>query len=423
MAILGRLGKVYVGFCFIRTPQWVREVGNSKENQRLTDRAMILTSPDKQFSLHPDGQIFFQPDPTNPLPGVAVARIVKGESLLKPSAELLDKSMFEGQDTDVITAKLNEWLGTSIHLSLESLFRLIAGDDHTDASRTIAESVFESLGIVSRDTLHDDIAKLDEEGRKALRARKVRMGPIIIYMPDLNKPAAIKLRALLLTLWNNGALPAQTPPDGMVSMPIEGKDIDPDFYSKIGYPVYGPRAIRVDMLDRVICAIYDTADKGIFQAQHKMAEWLGCNISDLYAVLEAMGHTKASDPIVEKVKAEEQGDAVVALAAPVTEEASTEAVAEETAKPAPAAKPELATFRLKRNKPVTAREDRPKKPFKKFDDKNKDAGEKKKFKGKPKDKDRKPRDERERVFSAKAQSKPEDNPFAILQQLKMGNDK
>lgn len=384
---------------------------------------MILTSPDKQFSLHPDGQIFFQPDPSNPLPGVAVARIVKGEGLLKPSAELLDKAMFEGQDTDVITAKLNEWLTTSIHLSLESLFRLIAGDDHTDASRAVAESVFESLGIVSRDTLHGDIAKLDEEGRKALRARKVRMGPIIIYMPDLNKPAAIKLRALLLTLWNGGVLPAQTPPDGMVSMPIEGKEIDPDFYSKIGYPVYGPRAVRVDMLDRVICAVYDAADKGVFQAQHKMAEWLGCNIPDLYAVLEAMGHTKINDPIEEKVKAEDQGEETpveaVAEEAPVAE---TEKTQEE--KPAPATRPELATFRLKRNKPVAVREDRPKKPFnKKSDDKNKDGGEKKKFKGKPKDKDRKPRDERERVFSAKAQAKPEDNPFAILQQLKMGNDK
>jgi len=179
------------------------------------------------------------------------------------------------------------------------------------------------------------------------------------------------------------------------------------------------------MLDRVICAIYDAADKGVFQAQHKMAEWLGCNIPDLYAVLEAMGHTKISDPIEEKVKAEEEATPVDDQAPP-PETAAEDVPAIEGAKPeetkaVPAVKPELATFRLKRNKPVTAREDRPKKPFKKNDDK--DKGEKKKFKGKPKDKDRKPRDERERVFSAKAQAKPEDNPFAILQQLKMGNDK
>lgn len=358
------------------------------------------------------------------MPGVAVARIVRGDSLLKPSAELIDAAMFEGQDIESITLKLRDWLTTSIHLSLESLFRLVAGDDHTDASRSIAEGVFESLGIVARDALHDDIAKLDEEGRKALRARKVRMGPIIIYMPDLNKPAAVKLRALLLTLWNGGALPAQTPPDGMVSMPVEGKDIDPDFYSKIGYPVYGPRAIRVDMLDRVICAVYDSADKGVFQAQHKMAEWLGCNIPDLYAVLEAMGHTKISDPIEEKLKSEEIGASVPDK--PEKEESAvTEAVDgsenEAGAKPAPAPKPDLATFRLKRSKPATVRDERPKKPFKKADGKN--GPEKKKFKGKPKDKGARRDDGRERVFTAKAETKPEDNPFAILQQLKMGNDK
>lgn len=361
-----------------------------------------------------------------------IAHVVKGDSLLKPKVVLADSQIFEGQDTDLIITKLQEWLSTSIHFSLESLFRLIAGDDHTDASRAIAESVFEALGIVPRDSLNDDIAKLDEEGRKALRARKVRMGPIVIYMPDLNKPAAIKLRALLLTLWQDKALPAQTPPDGMVSLAIADKEIDADFYSKIGYPVFGPRAIRVDMLDRVICAIYDNADKGMFKAQHKMAEWLGCNIPDLYAILEAMGHTKVNDPIEEKVKEEEE----TAPVAEAVEEAPviTEAVAEVPATEAPAVdakpaviKPDLATFRLKRNKPAVDRE-RFKKPFKKDDNKDKPKREDgkrddKKFKGKPRDKDRAPREDKERVFSANATAKPEDNPFAILQQLKMGNDK
>ena len=50
------------------------------------------------------------------------------------------------------------------------------------------------------------------------------------------------------------------------------------------------------MLDRVICAVYDAAKEGKFQAPHQMAEWLGSNITDLYAVLEAMGHTKIYDP-------------------------------------------------------------------------------------------------------------------------------
>ena len=52
--------------------------------------------------------------------------------------------------------------------------------------------------------------------------------------------------------------------------------------------------------------------------------------------------------------------------------------------------------------------------------KSKDRPDKKKFKGKPRDKDKAPRDERERVYSANAQAKPEDNPFAALLQLKTG---
>lgn len=391
---------------------------------------MILTSPDKLFSLDAEGQIFFQPDTSNPLPGTLVGRVTKGDALLKPKADLVNPELFEGQDIAPIVEKLQAWLTTSIHLALESLFRLVAGDDHTEASRAIAESLFESLGIIPRDALHDDIAKLDEEGRKALRARKVRMGPIIVYMPELNKPAAIKLRAMLLTLWQDKPLPAQTPKDGMVSMPIEGKDIDADFYSKIGYPVYGPRAIRVDMLDRVICAIYDRADKGTFKADHKMAEWLGCNIADLYAVLEAMGHTKVSDPIEEKVKADDaampvadEAPAIETTEEKSAEEASADDKSTEEKAAEPKAKPELATFRLKRNKPAYA--DKPKKFTKKDDGKKERTdgnSDKKKFKGKPRDK-KEPRDDRERVYSANAKSKPEDNPFAILQQLKAGNEK
>lgn len=131
------------------------------------------------------------------------------------------------------------------------------------------------------------------------------MGPLLVFMPELNKPAAINLRAFLLSLWNDKPLPAEKPNDGIVSFSVEGKDIDKDYYRSIGYPVYGPRSIRVDMLDRVICAVYDGAKDGRFQARHEMAEWLGSNIADLYAVLEAMGHTKTHDPLEEKIKAEE----------------------------------------------------------------------------------------------------------------------
>ncbi|HNS45597.1 MAG TPA: hypothetical protein PKH37_10255, partial [Alphaproteobacteria bacterium] len=79
----------------------------------------------------------------------------------------------------------------------------------------------------------------------------------------------------------------------------ETEGANPDFYRAIGYPLYGPRAVRIDMLDRVINAVYDGAKDGKFQAQHSMAEWMGCPIADLYGVLEAMGHKRIETPVAE----------------------------------------------------------------------------------------------------------------------------
>lgn len=371
---------------------------------------MILISQDKHLRCDAEGRLFWQPDTTNPLPGQEVARVVKGEALLSPHVET------------TATEPVQETFDKALRETLAPLFALTEGEGLTDAAKTICERLQNALGILPREALEDAIATLDEEGRKALRARKVRMGPLLVFMPDLNKPAAVTLRAFLLSLWNGKALPAEKPNDGMVSFTIEGKNIDPDYYRSIGYPVYGPRAIRVDMLDRVVCAVYDNAKDGKFQAQHQMAEWLGSNINDLYAVLEAMGHTKLNDPIADKVKAEEE--ATEAASAP--EEKPAEDTAAAAAAPQPAAKPELATFRLKRGKASAAakefkpREKREKKEFKnadkpKRDDKARGKG------GKKFDKDkREKRYDEDRVYSARPKVQ-EDSPFAILQQLKSGS--
>ncbi len=257
-----------------------------------------------------------------------------------------------------------------------------------------------------------------------------------MFLPELNKPAAVRLRAILLTLWNGRDLPADVPKDGIVSFSVTDKQVDADYYRAIGYPVYGPRSIRVDMLDRVVCAVYDGAKDGKFQAEHKMAEWLGSNILDLYAVLEAMGHKMIHDPAVERAKEETATAAAVETPAPVTEEPKAEETAAVVEAPAaeavqPKTKPVLATFRLKRGKANdAARPPRPEKKEKTFTNKDKKPfGERKKddeksFKkkkgGRPKD-DR--RDDREdRVYSS-VPDKFEDSPFAVLQNLKLGNDK
>ncbi len=390
---------------------------------------MILNSLDKQLVLAENGQITWQKDLTNPVPGEVVAEIKKGDAVLSPTCSLVDSPVLESEDKEAVLKFISEWLGRYVAVALEPLFKLKEDDIPEGAPRDIATKIYEALGVIPREQLQSLIAQMDEDKRNALRTKKIRFGPLLVYLPELNKPAAVRLRGLLLSLWQDKDLPAEVPADGIVSFSVEGKELDNEYYQSVGYPIYGPRSIRVDMLDRVICAVYDTAKDGKFMAQHQMAEWLGSNIVDLYAVLEAMGHKKIHDPAdevaveVEEVKADDVKveEAVPENPKPVVEGAVTEEVKAEEAKPQE--KPALATFALKKGKAIggaqasgdSSRKESKNKKFSNMDFKS----DKKKFKPDHKKSGKKP-PPRQHVYTAEAESKPEDSPFAILQQLKTG---
>lgn len=362
-----------------------------------------------KLTLAPDGGLHWQSDKTNPLPGDKVGTIAKGDHVLRPVAK---------SDNALLQDALTEALQAQIAVVLEPLALLQNQSEMPEVVKPIATRMYDAMGVVPREDMESLIFALDPDTRRNVRNLKIKLGPVIVFMPDLNKPAAVKLRALLWNVFHDLPLPAKTPNDGMVSLKVEDENADKLYYRTIGYPLYGPRAVRIDMLDRVINAIYDNAKDGKFQAKHEMAEWLGASIEDLYKVLEAMGHTRMADAPVAEKPAEE-----IVAAAPASEEAAPAEVKPE--EPKVQAKPELATFRLKKGRASQAQTPRPeRKPQAerpKFDNdkpkfKPKDKGE---YKKKPFKKEERKKEERPREFSAGVKEhKPEDSPFAILQQLK-----
>lgn len=437
---------------------------------------MILNSEPKQLMLTDDGHVLWQQDASNPLPGQPIAVLRKGASQLKPEVDLLENDLVQGQDKTALVDFIKAWLDQRIHTVLEPLMGLVREEGIDGQARGIAYQLHEALGILPRHDLEDLIAGLDAEARKVLRQRKVRLGPVLVFVPELNKPAAVRLRALLWWLWHDRVLPAPLPKDGVVSVLVpDGTSYDPDYQRAIGYPVYGGRAIRVDMLDRLISAIYDNAKDGTFKATHAMAEWMGCSIPDLYKIIESMGHKKISDPAdapateqaapeqaaVDQPAEAQQDQAAEPVATPseetpaettaetptesgVADIAPVEAVAAETpvAAPAAPAKPELASFRLKRGKaheaarPPRARhpraasrpadeaaEPRGERPAFRSRDKPK-HGDKPRgdFKGGPKGRrgDKVEKFEKKQTSFEARPAQIEDSPFAVLQQLKTG---
>lgn len=365
----------------------------------------MLSAQPEQFTLTDDGQILFQEKLGNPLPGEPVARLEKGEDALAPAISLIK----DIEEADKVQEKLALWLAAHINDVLAPLKALSADERLDDPVAHIGAAVYANMGVVPRAEIEEQIAKLDENTRASVRSKKIRLGPILVFQPDLNKPAPVRLRALLWSVFNGKALPAPVPKDGVVSYKIEG-EYDPDFFQMIGYPVYGGRAIRIDMLDRVVNAVYEGAQQGKFKAQHTMAEWLGSSIEDLYKVLEALGHTKIYDP------AEEAEKAKVEMSVETPEDELKAAVASEAAKSQNQEKPELATFALKKGK-ANQRPGAGKPKFDSKGDNKRDNKRDKKQDKKPKGKRNKSANKQPKVMSAEAKTQ-EDNPFAILEQLK-----
>lgn len=412
---------------------------------------MLTNSQPNQIRLADNGDITWQKDSTNPLPGQKIGFIAKGDALTAPKAIVDENDLVKAAGVEVVQVAVQEWLDAHVKSGLEPMFRLLEDDITAEPAKKIAQKIFDWVGILPREEVQEYIDQMDEEARQSLRSKKIRFGPLLVYLPELKKPAAVRMQAMLLTIWNDKPLPASVPSDGIVSFSIEGKEgIDKDYLRAIGYPVYGPRACRVDMLDRVVCSIYDNAKEGKFHAQHQMAEWLGSNIADLYAVIEAMGHKKIYDPsdvaLKEAAKLADNTapqDEVIEQAPETkldaprqethegdTPKGDTEksAVPKGDVKETNQSKPELATFVLKRGKASQSKIQTaiPAKPNNKFKDKTFTNPDKVSFKNKkPFKKDhKKSKDKsepRERVYKAEAKINPADSPFAILGQLKVAN--
>jgi len=360
-----------------------------------------------RFTLHEDGQITWQANKTNPLPGDSVAIIRKGADVLTPEVDLVVADGEDDARKKQLKTVVEEWLNAHLRQVLAPIYNLkIEGETPLEGNaRPIADKLYENMGVIHRSEIESLVPELTPEHRVGVRRKKIKMGPILVFMPELVKPAGINLRALLWGLWNDRDLPMPRPADGRVSVKIDPKNIDRNFYRSIGYPIFGNLCLRIDMLDRVVTDVYDSSSEGKFQAQHKYMEWLGCGEDDLYAVLESMGFRRQKTD-VELEKEVSDGQEITVDKDVVVEETSS--LDDDTVEKS-VEKKELATFFVKKGKIS----DRPKvKANKKHTKTPQNA---KKGAGRPQKRDK----NAAKIFESKPKKSQveDDSPFAILKQL------
>ncbi len=269
----------------------------------IESRAQRLSQAvDEAFVLTSDGTIRWT--------GEAVAKLIPGDEVLKPRFKIIADEHLSGPAREQVEARLTLWVAAHIEKLLGALNKLTAAEDVTGIARGIAFQVVESLGVLERSRVAEEMKSLDQTARATLRGYGVRFGAHHIYLPLLLKPAP---RALALELYalKHGGL-AQKGLDelphlaasGRTSIPVD-HEIQKGLYRAVGFRVCGERAVRVDILERLADLIRPALDwrpaspgpkpagavdgRG-FTVTVAMTSLAGCAGEDFASILKSLGY-------------------------------------------------------------------------------------------------------------------------------------
>ena len=183
------------------------------------------------------------------------------------------------------------------------------GSDHpglptnlTGSAKGIAYIVFERLGSVPTSEIAHLARNMHETDKATLARLGLRFGVETVYMPEMLKPAQIKLRSLLWSLYEGAFFDGTPPPAGRVAIDAIA-DVPDLYWLAIGYRRLGQRVMRVDMVERVAMLVRNAAREGKFKISEEMLSFAGATREAMALMLIDLGcHKVGEEPVDDPTK-------------------------------------------------------------------------------------------------------------------------
>ena len=295
-ALVGKSGDVSVGGEFIGqldgfrfipdkdSPKGTRRTLLSAANKWLCgeiDRRVtsLSSSPDSAFSIDSHYVLTWNASP--------VGRLVKGIDIITPSVNVFSLKELSTEQRERIRQRLSSWITAQFDKDLAQLMCLrkarIVG-----TPRGIVYRLIEHLGSLSRDSVFHELRELQRDGQAALRACGIKIGAQALFIPSLLKPSAVQWRSKLWALYNDMTVPLPPGP-GLVTVP-NSSDYPPRYLEACGYYSLGGRAIRADVLDRVVRDLQRQSKSGPIEIGSQQLNLLGLSQSNAHPIFIALGY-------------------------------------------------------------------------------------------------------------------------------------
>jgi ATP-dependent RNA helicase SUPV3L1/SUV3 len=241
--------------------RFVPDTTEGPSEQKVADQKAVLSAALRAlrenlptrlqaFTSANDGELVFDAQLRVCWGGGPVARLLPSGDILAPKVEALPSDLLDGPAREDVRKRAAIWVETRIRLGLSELMDARATAELPAGARGIVFQLGESLGVLPRPPIEQQLAELGEDDKKALARLGVRVGIYSLYFPSMLKPVPIRLRAGLWMIAKSRETIPQLPAEGRTSMDLP-RDAERDFYAAIGYLPLGNHAIRADMVERL----------------------------------------------------------------------------------------------------------------------------------------------------------------------------
>ncbi|OJY33376.1 MAG: helicase [Rhodobacterales bacterium 65-51] len=262
----------------------------------------------------------------------AVGKLVAGSDAMKPQVEAFVDEEAGPEVTEKVKRRLQHFIDRKVAALFEPLTNLNRDESLQGLARGFAFRLVEGLGIVSRESVADDVKALDQEARSSLRKHGVRFGQYTIFLPLLLKPAPTRLRLVLWSLAKGLQEFPESPPPGLVTIP-NIPDVPKEHYTLAGYRPAGTRAIRIDMLERLADLLRAKDSRAGFEATPDMLSITGMTLEQFADLMGGLGYKGEKGERAKQRRAEAPAQVTEGSVAPIPEEVSVLAPAEDTTAP------------------------------------------------------------------------------------------
>ena len=219
----------------------------------------------------------------------------EAEEKKKSDSEVFFHSQAKPDNYSVSSKKTEDVTDTELNNNQYDETIQVAPDIPAATSSGIARGImfqlYENLGVLNRNQISDLLKEMPDSDKPFLAKAGIRLGTETVFMPEMLKPAAIKLRVILYSIYNQEFPTCGPPPEGRVSVDLV-EDVPDKYWLSAGYRRIGDKVMRVDMVERVAALVRTAARSGEFGISDEMLSLAGVSRLSMASMITELGFEK-----------------------------------------------------------------------------------------------------------------------------------